>query len=86
MLLNDNEAIENLGIKDGDIIEAQHRALGGATNAGFIFANLSHEKEVHLKFDENAPVWRTAKRGISFKTKCYNPKCEASREGFILVN
>eukprot|EP00358_Blepharisma_japonicum_P005931 CAMPEP_0202943346 /NCGR_PEP_ID=MMETSP1395-20130829/3761_1 /ASSEMBLY_ACC=CAM_ASM_000871 /TAXON_ID=5961 /ORGANISM="Blepharisma japonicum, Strain Stock R1072" /LENGTH=63 /DNA_ID=CAMNT_0049640697 /DNA_START=520 /DNA_END=708 /DNA_ORIENTATION=+ len=63
MPLDDNETIESLGIKDNDLIEAQNAALGGGgggsggTNAGFNFANISHEKEIHLKFDENAPAW-----------------------------
>mmetsp|Transcript_15291 Transcript_15291/g.15273 ORF Transcript_15291/g.15273 Transcript_15291/m.15273 type:complete len:170 (+) Transcript_15291:249-758(+) len=50
-------------------------------------ADISYQKQVMLMFDENAPRWRSARRGISFKARCRNRFCEAGSMGdWVLVN
>ncbi|CAG9317658.1 unnamed protein product [Blepharisma stoltei] len=87
VVLDDDKTIMCYPIQNRACIEGHKGALGGVSGLGFTFADITEQKQLVLRFDENAPRWRTVKRGISFKAHCRNSYCEAgSRGDWVIVN
>jgi ubiquitin-large subunit ribosomal protein L40e len=57
------------------------RLRGGGCPQVFSFNELNNQ--VTLEFSNNAPVWRTVDRGISWRAICNNSKCKAFRREVI---
>ncbi len=75
--LEDFQTISDSGIKDLDIIEAHSNLKGGGVSPGLYTIDISKNKTKILKFDINAPRYRTVHDGLNIQGKCGNKDCEA---------
>ena len=86
-LKNSNQKIKDLSnsYANNYFIELiQIRDVNGG-GAPLKFSDVSKEKKKYLKFDKNAPKYRTVTEGLNIFGICQNKKCEAYKEEVVYI-